>query len=1040
MILGARSRWVKALAIAAVLAGTPALHAHAIWSGLGNNSNWTNPANWQANVAPPNDGTEDVTFGPATRTSVLVNTSQSLLRLTFDFSTARLSYSLSASTGATLTLGSEGLYVLAGAAPAVTGSAVTATTGGGVTFDSSLGIVLGANQTWTVGSDSSVKASGTVSGAGRLTLSGDGYVELAGSNTYTGGTVLESVSVGVENNSAFGTGAVTVTGAARLYANSGARTLANALNLNSNLFDLLPYGGDLRFSGAVTLGANTTLRNYGSPVYFNGPIGETGGARMLSVAGDGAIVLAGTNTYTGGTAVYDGYLFFSNASSVPATGALTTDAAGYIGIGFNTGVQSGFLSKFAVANTYGTIGFDTSTAASSVTIFNEPVDLSTFNASARIGSVTRATLSSTAVITPSTTGGYRFGGGGGTLQVESKLSGSSGLTVDSTSSGSMTLYLTNTTNDYSGATSVTESALVFAAGAASPNSAAGSYTMGTGGYIGTQDLALLPSTWIGKFAASTLTGVIGFDTTDLSSGFPVGSAIVPIDLTRFTASGSSIALGTATAANLAGTVILPASQPDYYFTGYKGGWLTVSSSLSGSGGVRLGDAFGNYPEYDPADLTRMSSVFLNGNNTHTGGTTLFSGRLVIGHANALGTGSLTIDGSAANALPRLETSMSTTPTFANSLVVKDDFEVGGVSAFNWSGAIANGVNTGTIRKYGAFNLTLSGNNSGFSGGFLIQEGTITFASDTAAGTGGLNLGSGSGIAAFTSAFPSLSSLSGDSTASQVTLGNGTTLTVSQTGSTTFRGQIQGTGGIAKTGAGLLRLTSANPFSGGTTITAGTLQVGTTGGLGTGAVTLNGATSQLRIDSGVTLSNAIVFGASGGKLSGHGTFGSNVVLGTNTIISPGSSVGTLTFTTGLTLTSGGAYDFEIQDATGGPGVGWDFVQVNGPLTFTATVGSPFTLNLISLNSGGASGNPANFSSGNAYSWTILSATSLVGFNPAAVTLSTAGFTSALNGGTFSLASSGNNILLNFTPVPEPSTWALMLAGFGVVGLRALRRRK
>jgi hypothetical protein len=40
----------------------------------------------------------------------------------------------------------------------------------------------------------------------------------------------------------------------------------------------------------------------------------------------------------------------------------------------------------------------------------------------------------------------------------------------------------------------------------------------------------------------------------------------------------------------------------------------------------------------------------------------------------------------------------------------------------------------------------------------------------------------------------------------------------------------------------------------------------------------------------------------------------------------------------------------------------------------------------------------------------------------------------------VSESGNDLMLNFTPVPEPSTWALMAGGICVLGVGMLRRRK
>ena len=58
-------------------------------------------------------------------------------------------------------------------------------------------------------------------------------------------------------------------------------------------------------------------------------------------------------------------------------------------------------------------------------------------------------------------------------------------------------------------------------------------------------------------------------------------------------------------------------------------------------------------------------------------------------------------------------------------------------------------------------------------------------------------------------------------------GRGSWTTGGDNSSTTFSGEISGSGGLVKTGGGTFILTGANDYTGGTTISAGTLQGSTT---------------------------------------------------------------------------------------------------------------------------------------------------------------------------------------------------------------------
>jgi hypothetical protein len=236
--------------------------------------------------------------------------------------------------------------------------------------------------------------------------------------------------------------------------------------------------------------------------------------------------------------------------------------------------------------------------------------------------------------------------------------------------------------------------------------------------------------------------------------------------------------------------------------------------------------------------------------------------------------------------------------------------------------------------------------------------------------------------------------------------------------------------------GQLRVTHAYALG-----TTGTAQILSTGSLlvGTG-VTL--ANANLTVSGGSLVVDGTVLSVNleSGRIGGKGTIGASVSFNDMAadILSPGASTGVLNFGVPQTW-SGLSYQWEVSDfVSGTPGLDFDAVLINGAL---ALDGTSYALDLVSLSGLTTPGPVANFSE-ISRQWNILTASSgITGFDASEWSIDSSGFTAAGGWtGDFSLAQTGNNLVLSYSPVPEPGVTGLLLGALTLAGLRRRRSRR
>lgn len=490
-----------------------------------------------------------------------------------------------------------------------------------------------------------------------------------------------------------------------------------------------------------------------------------------------------------------------------------------------------------------------------------------------------------------------------------------------------------------------------------------------------------------------------------------------------------------------GCVSATAQAVDYTFTGTS--TLTWNNPIlwsSSAPGTYPDDITDNVVGNTTFTVAQINGTYTIGNFASTGNS---DGAWTVRTTNvASSPGSLTINGtltvgSAAQSSRMNFTSQAVTGTtgVTNNL----DLTVNGMTTIY--GGVATGTSgNATIAAFGSSSvspaplalgslslngLTLNSTGGGVSVTMGVMSdyslGVVSAVSNTSGKTLTLNVNSAA------TRIVTVSGLSGvTTTAIAIQSGNnvahsGTAvLTINNTSDYTSNALLRDGSGatdslaLVKTGSATQTLVGASEFTGGTTVSAGTLLVNNTtnSGLGTGAVAVNG-----------------------GTLGGTGSFSGAVTVNSGGTLAPGASIESLG--TGSITFDGGNLGFEINTTAGTA----DLVYGgnNSTLTLlgvstvsfsdlgsgtTLALGTKFTL--ISYDGAWNGGVFTGYADDSTFSFA--GNTWQINYND----------TSAGTNFTSNATAFGTSFVTMTTVVPEPSTWALL--GLGLIALLTFRKRQ
>jgi autotransporter-associated beta strand protein len=341
--------------------------------------------------------------------------------------------------------------------------------------------------------------------------------------------------------------------------------------------------------------------------------------------------------------------------------------------------------------------------------------------------------------------------------------------------------------------------------------------------------------------------------------------------------------------------------------GVSGSSVVLGAKKLTAGGDNTSTSFAGVLSGTGGSLTKTGTqtLTLSGVNTYTGGTTISGGKLSVAASSALG-----LEGN--NLTIAADATLVTTGSFNTSRATTlngsggtgGTFEVGSGTTLQYtSSSIISGA--GSLIKTGTGTLLLEGANT-YTGGTYLNAGTTQIGNDAALGAAptpgsadyALRMADGATLQILTSSTNTQRQLILNGSGSS---GAGSTFEVTNGFTHVRSGLVSGTGKLNLTGTGTMVLSNANTYSGGTSITTGTLQVTNT----------NTNTSDSATGIG-----AVTVG-SGGTLKGSATAGQGFITGTVGVNSGAEllATGGATLTLGgLTLNTGSLSTFQLGSDT------------------------------------------------------------------------------------------------------------------------------